>query len=214
MFPSVDERVDRLESIFEQFMAQTSTAITHLDMTIARIDRSLEDFKKQSEKSLSRLEQNAEQDRREHNKRWGELANKMGTLIEDIVAPNLRRMTQAELSCGEFQHFAIRLERVHPLTKQEREFDVVAAGSVAVLLNETKSAPTPEHAQAFAKFVESGEFFNYFPEYKGRALLPVFSSLYIPANVVTYLTKQGVYAVAMSGDTMQVLNLSQVKGTK
>ena len=45
MFSSVDERVDRLESVFEQFMAQTSTAITHLDMTIARIDRSLDDFK-------------------------------------------------------------------------------------------------------------------------------------------------------------------------
>ena len=82
------------------------------------------------------------------------------------------------------------------------------------MFNETKSAPTPEHAQAFAKFVGSGEFFNYFPEYQGRALLPVFSSLYIPANVVTYLTKQGIYAVAMSGDTMQVVNLPEVKGTK
>ena len=33
----------------------------------------------------------AARERREMNKRWGELANKMGTVVEDIVAPSIRR---------------------------------------------------------------------------------------------------------------------------
>ena len=37
-------------------------------------------------------------------------------------------------------------------------------------------------------------------------MVPVFSSLKLPANVVTYLTKNGIYAVAMGEYTMQVLN--------
>ena len=196
MFSSAEERVDRLEVVLEQFISQSNARAAEVNTALLRLERMME------------------QDRREHNKRWGELANKMGTLVEDIVAPNLLRMSQGELNCGEFQHFAIRLERVHPITKQEREFDVVVAGSESVLLNQTKSSPTPEHAQAFADFARSGEFFEYFPEYRGRALLPVFSSLYIPANVITYLTKQGIYAVAMGGDTMQVVNLQEVKGMK
>ncbi|MBL7064211.1 MAG: hypothetical protein ISS49_08415, partial [Anaerolineae bacterium] len=39
----------------------------------------------------------------------------------------------------------------------------------------------------------------------------VFSSLYLPTDIVTYLTKQGIYAVAMGEDTMCVLNLDQVR---
>ena len=37
-------------------------------------------------------------------------------------------------------------------------------------------------------------------------VVPVVSSLKLPANVVTYLTKNGIYAVAMGEYTMQVLN--------
>ena len=42
-------------------------------------------------------------------------------------------------------------------------------------------------------------------------MVPVFSSLKLPANVVTYLTKNGIYAVAMGESTMQVLNADAVR---
>jgi hypothetical protein len=199
MFPETEERVDRLEVALERFITQTTAQMGEVNAGLLRLER-----------NMDRLEQNSERDRREHNKRWGELANKMGTVVEDIVAPSLRRIVLDDLDFGEVEFFAPRVEKRHPVTGQAREFDVVAAGAKAVLLNETKSTPTLDRVEAFVEFVKSGQFFEYFPEYRGRVLKPVFSSLSIPESLVAYLTRQGVYAVAMGDEVMQVLNLKEV----
>ncbi|MBI3362951.1 MAG: hypothetical protein HY023_17760 [Chloroflexi bacterium] len=144
----------------------------------------------------------------------GDISSRLGTIVEDIIAPSLRRMVQAELDCGKLETFGYRLERWHPVTNQRREFDVIAAGSKAVLFNQTKATVRPEYAGEFVEFLKSREFFVFFPEYRDKPLIPVFSSLYLPDDIVTYLTKQGIYAVAMGDETMQVLNLEQVRANR
>jgi len=231
----LEERVDRLGIVLEQFITQTTAqmaevnaALLHMernterlerktDRNIERLDASIERIDRTAERidnTVKRMEQAAEKDRREHNTRWGDLANKMGTLVEDIIGPSLRRMAREELNCGEFESFTMRVERVHPVSKQQREFDAVAVGREAVIVNETKSTPRLDYAKEFVEFVKSGEFFEYFPEYKGRTVLPVFSSLHIPSNITEYLTKQKVYVVAMGDDAMQVVNLKELQPQK
>ena len=78
------------------------------------------------------------------------------------------------------------------------------------MFNETKATARPEYAKEFVEFLERGEFYEYFPEYRGRSIIPVFSSLYIPEDLVAYLTRHGIYAVATGEETMQVLNLKEV----
>ena len=56
MFPETEERVDRLEVALERFITQTTAQMGEVNA------------------GLLRLERNSERDRREHNKRWGELA--------------------------------------------------------------------------------------------------------------------------------------------
>ncbi|MBU4224729.1 MAG: hypothetical protein KKC71_02770 [Chloroflexi bacterium] len=189
---AVEERVDRLEAIFGQFM-------THTDMALTRMERNLAEFKTQAEK-----------DRRELARQLGDIANRLGTVVEDIIAPSLRRMACNELGCGELQVFTVRIEKRHTVTGQRREFDALYVGDKAVLLNESKATVRPEYAAAFVEFLQSGEFFQYFPEYAGRPVVPVFSSLYIPEEIVTYLTKHGIYAVGMGDETMEVLNREEV----
>jgi len=84
-------------------------------------------------------------------------------------------------------------------------------GRDAVLLNETKSTAKPEYAKDFVEFLRSGEFALYFPGYANRPVVPVFSSLYVPDDVVAYLTGHGVYGTAMGDETMEVLNLAEVR---
>ena len=146
------------------------------------------------------------------NKRWGELANKMGTVVEDIVAPSVRRLAREVFGCGELQYFSERvsLKRSDDASR-EREFDALYVGTRAVLLNETKSSPRAEDARKFAEFLSSGEFALYFPRYRELPIVPVFSSLSIPAHLVTYLTRRGIYALAMGDEAMQVLNLEAVR---
>jgi hypothetical protein len=112
-------------------------------------------------------------ERREMNKRWGELARKQGTLVEDLIAPSLRRIARDELGCGDVRFFAERVLRIRSDDpSRRREFDALYVGEFAVLLNETKSSPRAEDAQAFLDFLRSGEFARYFPRISRLAHRP------------------------------------------
>ena len=214
----VEERTDRLETIFAAFMARTDASMTRNDEAIGRLERIIErreqeGAREREEAARQREEakERADRDRREMNKRWGDLVNKMGTLVEDIVAPSIRRLAGEVFGCGDLQDFAtrtVRTRRDDP--SREREFDALYVGTRAVLLNETKASACPEYATAFVEFLESGQFASYFPEYRELPIVPVFSSLSIPPDVVTYLTRRGIYAVAMGDEAMQVLNLEAI----
>ena len=155
------------------------------------------------------------EDRKEWNRRWGELANKMGTVVQDIVAPSLRRIARDELNCGEEQSFSVCVSRYRSDDRHyRREFDALYVGTRGVLLNETKSTVLSEYATRFVRFLKSGEFALYFPEYRDLTLVPVFSSLRLPKDLIPYLTKNGIYAVSMGEETMQVLNRDAVSARK
>ena len=146
------------------------------------------------------------------NKRWGELANKMGTVVEDIVAPSIRRLAREMFDCGELRQFWTRMSASRSDDpSRTREFDALYVGTRAVLLNETKSSPRASDARRFAAFLESGELARYFPQYRELPIVAAFSSLSIPDDLVTYLTRRGIYAIAMGDEAMQVLNLDAVR---
>ena len=226
----VEERTERLETVFAAFMARTDAAMVRTDESMARTDAAIartSESMARTDESIARLERIIERreqegaryreesarERREMNKRWGELANKWGTVVEDIVAPSVRRLAREVFDCGELQYFAIRVSRIRSDDPgRERELDALYVGSRAVLLNETKSSPRSNDALRFARFVESGEFALYYPEYGDLPIVPVFSSLSIPEDMVTYLTRRGIYALALGDEAMQVLNLEAVRG--
>jgi septal ring factor EnvC (AmiA/AmiB activator) len=70
MFPETEERVDRLEVALERFITQTTAQMGEVNAGLLRLERNMDRL----ERNMDRLEQNSERDRREHNKRWGELA--------------------------------------------------------------------------------------------------------------------------------------------
>jgi len=76
---------------------------------------------------------------------------------------------------------------------------------------EAKHNPRPEYAVDFINFINSKEFFAYFPEYKEKKLIPVFASFYIPENVLKKLSKNNIYGMGTGDDTMDILNFDDVK---
>jgi len=193
--PTLEYRVDTLESLLGQFIVHTDTALRRLEREMREFKDEMRGFKDRTEKMLT-----------EQNRRWGEIANKMGTLVEDIVAPNIPRIAREEFGCREMDFFAVRVEKRDKERNITREFDVIAVCDEKVILNETKSTPRQGYLDEFVDFVKAGEFFSYFPEYKGKKLIAVFSSLYLSESVVDFLSKNKVYAMAMKGDTMDILN--------
>ena len=161
------------------------------------------------------MREQAARERKEMNKRWGELANSMGTVVEDIVAPSIRRLAHEVFDCGEQQYFGTRVSVNRSDDPSiEREFDALYVGSRAVLLNQTKSTPRTDDAREFVQFLESGEFALYYPRFRELPIVPAFSSLSIPEDMVKYLTRRGIYAIAMGDEAMQVLNLGAVRNRR
>ncbi len=217
----VNMALDRLERMSEQSNARIERAYQQAEKERLELARMIEQTNARAERDRQQAERNrqeaekdrleARQERRALARQLGDISNRLGTIVEDMIAPSLRRMAREELDCGEIQLFGLRLEKYHPVSRQRREFDVIVVGTQAVLFNQTKATARPEYAKEFVEVLQRGEFFDYFPEYAGKPLIPVFSSLYMPDDIVTYLTSQNVYAVAMGDETMQVLNLDQVR---
>lgn len=146
------------------------------------------------------------------NRQWGDLANKMGTVVEDIVAPNIPRIAKEYFGCEQLDYIAIRVKKRNTVDKSKRrEFDAIALCDGVFILNETKSSPEIRDVEKFAAFVNSDELFEYFPEYKGYKIYPIFSSLYLDESFVNYLSNKGIYALTMSSDTMEIVNFNTIK---
>jgi hypothetical protein len=103
------------------FMKELAYQAMKTDMQVVRLSQEMRDFKdemKAFKEEMRGFEERAEQERREMNRRWGELANKMGTLAEDSVAPNLPRVARELFGCQEVDFFAVRVKNKEWHTRQ------------------------------------------------------------------------------------------------
>ncbi len=117
---TIEKRVDRLEIVMMELAeAQMRTQV-----------------------SLKMLSDEMKADRKRMNEQWGELVNKWGTLVEDMVAPNIPRIAREYFGWSDIEDFMVRRKvRNKKDGAQRREFDVIAVGEHQVIINETKSLP-------------------------------------------------------------------------
>jgi chromosome segregation ATPase len=84
----VEERVDTLESVLKDFIAHTDRLESQMD----RLEEDTIEFKKEMREfkdEMREFKDEMSNFKRESNKQWGALANKMGTIDEDLIAPLL-----------------------------------------------------------------------------------------------------------------------------
>ena len=207
----VEERVDELEVLFGQLVRQ----VIEINKGIVRLERVTEAANERAEKDREEARNGraeSKRERRELARQLADISHRMGTVVEDIIAPSLRRIAEHDLDCGPVELYTLRIDKRRSDDHgKRREFDAFYVGEKAVMLNETKTTARPEYAKEFVDFLKSGEFALYFPEYASRPVVPVFSSLYLSQDLVTYLTRHGIYAVAMGDEAMAVLNLEPVR---
>ena len=217
-----DERIGHLERIVERMEQEGARSREEaardrrkMDKRFGALADSIERMEQEGAREreeAARAREEAARERKAMNKRWGELANSMGTVVEDIVAPSIRRLAHEVFDCGEQRYFGTRVSvNRSDDPSRKREFDALYVGARAVLLNQTKSTPRTDDAREFVQFLESGEFALYYPRFRELPIVPAFSSLSIPEDMVRYLTRRGIYAVAMGDEAMQVLNLNEVR---
>ncbi len=215
MEAAVEEKFEYLESVLGQFIVRTSTSFGRLERNISALVSEMSDFKQEMsefKQEMSEFKQEMREfkdesraDRKNMNKKWGELANKMGTVVEDIVAPSLGGIAREYFKVEEFDFFAVRLKKRNKIDRSlRREFDVVAESEDYFFVVETKATPRTEYIQNFIKFIPELE--SWFPDAKNKKMIPIFASLYLPEDSIKYLTNNNVFAMAMREDNMDILN--------
>ncbi len=206
---TLEYRTSRLEDVLDEFIRSTQASLNRLSMEMREFKEEMREFKEEMlefKEEMRAAEKRSERERRDMNKKWGELSNKMGTMVEDIIFPATRPLIKRYFKCNPL-FLANRVQR----RKDDRleEFDVISACEDKVFLIEVKSTLRPKHIEEFKEKMK--RFREFFPEYKDKKLIPIFASLSIDDNFVNMLSKEGIYAMAYrEWDYMDILNFEKV----
>jgi len=210
--PSVKDRVDNLEKVLEEYIRNVGNSQMQTEKELREFKDEMGEFKDEMsdfKDEMRAFKEEMREDRKKAFKQWGEITNKMGTLAEDFVAPCVREIAQKYFGCSDEEDFMVRrYKRKVKAKEKRREFDIIAVYDTMVMLVEVKSTPRVQYIDEFVAVLK--EIYEYFPEYKGKRLVPVFAALYLPDEAIAYLTKNGIYAMAIKDDMMDLMNFDDV----
>jgi hypothetical protein len=204
---SVKERLNYLDSIMAELahaQMRTEISLKRYTDTMKQDTAQMKQDTAQMKRDTARMKQSMDEETRKVKKIWGDLANKMGTVAEDVVAPNIPRLAVEEFGLTEVEDMLLRTRRTSRRgEKRQREYDLVCAGPDKVIVVEVKSTLTLDKIQAVPARLR--EFFDFFPEYADRELIGVVASWSIEEKLLLPISKAGLYGIAMGDDTMDVV---------
>ncbi len=210
---ALKERVERLEDILAEVIQGLKEMKYRIEEQERRFNEEMrqmkEEFKEEMRQMKERMEErdrkfdeDLRKSREEYNKKWGDLARKMGTIVEDIIIPGIEDAVKKR-----FNEIVIKLmPRVVIKNEHGRkivEFDTIVETRNKVYVIEVKSKPDAEWIREAKKKVEI--YKELHPEER-REVVGVFGSLYIEEDVIKYATREGIYVVGMKGEYLQFLN--------
>jgi Sec-independent protein translocase protein TatA len=209
-----------------EYMKELSYQAMRTDMAVARLSDEMREFKDEMREFKDEMREfkdemrgfkdemrgfkdemrgfkdESRRERQQMNKQWGDLANRLGTLVEDIVAPNLPRVAAELFSCDQPDLFAVRV--IRRFQGETREYDAIVVCPDVVLVNETKSRLLDSHVGAILE--KLADLPRFFPEYAARRTVGILASLYPEPAVIRRATRKGVLVMGMGDETMEVLN--------
>jgi hypothetical protein len=200
-------RDERAAAEMREFKAETHTARERFEAEMrARDERAAAEMREFKAETRVRDERAAAR-MRQMDKKWGEVVNRMGTLVEDMVAPSLPQIAYATLNCSKesLEYHAVRVKKRHKSEPRRQEFDVVVVCGDYLLINETKSKLNIE---SIATFVEKTlpVVRDYFPEYAAKKVVGCVASLYVDDGVLQYGERQGLIVLGTGQGMMGALN--------
>lgn len=167
-------------------------------------------FKGRVDKFIERQEEanrRQEEENRRKNKEWSNLARKMGTIVEDLIAPALRPVLSKYFNCE------VSMEGQRMFRRkggEDYEVDAVAACDDKVFMVEARSTPRHDDVKDIKEKAE--RFFEFFPEHKGKELIVIFGSITFPENIIEHASRNGLYVLAWrEWEYMDILNFDEVK---
>lgn len=202
---AVEKRLSSLESLVEKI------AISQLNLqaSVHKLSEEMREFKDE----MQGFKEEMRMISRDLNKKWGELANRLGTIVEDLVAPNLPGVIEKAFGLSPPDDVLIRFKRYVKRKNLRKEVDllIVFHDPKILFVNETKSQASKESIREFSHFIKSGLFQEIFPEYNRYKVIPVYSTIYLGEEHVRLLTEERIFAVQIEGDILTIKNVEEIR---
>ena len=182
-------------------MAELTSNVNRLSIEMREFKDEMREFKDE----MSEYKEWSRNQIKTMNRQWGDLANKMGTLAEDLVAPSVPRILRDYVGCPEsgVEFVTVRF-RGKKMTGEMQEFDVLAGCGNTLLINETKTTLKPKDVDGFVAVLTQAR--EFIPEYAGRRIVGVLASFYIDPTLTRYGERQGLIMLGATDGIMEVLN--------
>lgn len=220
---SLEERsaeTARMMQRMDERSAESERMIERMDRKIAATDRGSAEMKAESDRSIAKM--HADTDRsiaemkaesRKHTLEMARIADRIGRFAEDIVAPDIPPIAEEIFGISQIEFEVPRVKRRNSRDRSRvREFDVVVAGNRNLLVTSVKATARSGDIPEFVAALK--DIFDYFPEYRGSTLVPIFASMALSKDQVRRLTRLKIFAMALGQRTMELLNLDQVRALR
>jgi uncharacterized coiled-coil protein SlyX len=198
---TLEPRVATLEDAMRELAFQSARTQEEL----ARLSREMRDFKQEMSEFKDEMKDFKDETRREHrelNKKWGDMANRLGTIVEDLVVPSLPQIIEETLM-ERIDDLSVRRKRRLP-NGRSKEFDAIAVTPSLVCLNSTKATLRSADVDQLVKEIEALR--EFFPDYRGVPVVGILATLAAEPSVVRYATKLGFLVLAVGDELMEVQN--------
>ena len=201
--PVTEKRVSRLERALEDFVTNVGIEFNKLYNSQMRTEAELREFKDE----MRTFKEENRQQRREMNIKWGEMARKLGTITEDLVAPSIPRIIN-EMFGLDVVFLGIRMKKKLQ-DGRIKEYDAIAVAGEYVYVDETKSTLDSEDVKDFIEDIQG--FRDFFPEYEKNKVVGILASLYVDEGAIKYAEKAGFLVFAVGEALMEVKNTKGFK---
>ena len=182
----LEHRQDRLEDA----MIRLSEEMLKFKNEMAEFKNEMAEFKNE----MAEFKEEMREENKKTNKRLGEISNKQGKIIEDLIYPATRPLISKyyNIPAEDIDTYS----NVHKKSKagEREEFDIIALIPSYVFLIEVKSTMRDNYISDYLEKLK--RFPSFFPEYSDRKLIPVMASLTMDKHFVELLTKNNILAMA------------------
>lgn len=165
---TLEHRVEYPECLLGPFIVNTDIALRRLESEMQKFREEAEKDRKVFQDKMPEFKRRQEEKNIRKNKEWSALAKKMGTIVEDFIAPALGSTLSKYFQC-EVTMEGQRIFRRKNV--EDYEIDAIAGCEDKIFMIEACSTPRVEDVKKIKD--KSKRFFEFFPEHTGNELMDI-----------------------------------------
>jgi hypothetical protein len=199
-FQATDRKFQETDRKFQESRQELDRVIKETERRFQETDRKFQESRQELDRVITETRRDMAESNRQLNQQLGALGGKWGLFVENMVAPACKTLF---LDRGIPVHqVSQRVQKI--LDGDTLEIDVLVQNQNHILAVEVKSSLSVDDIKEFVEDLQ--RFHQFFPEHADRQLYGAVAGIAFDQGADRYAYRQGLFVLAQSGETMQILN--------